>query len=234
MTRNQFTTGLLRIVVATVAAWLAGAAGAQEGSLMLRGAEDAQDATPGLTLQTGSFMYRQLPPGARPRDLEVHDIITVIVDYRTILTSQGNTQARKTSSIKSVLTDWIKFDGKNLGVDKQADGDPSVGGTNNEQYRGQSNLQMSDTLSFRMGAEIIEILPNGSLRVEGNQNINVNEERWRIALSGTVRRESIQPDRTVTSDAMIDQNIVMESLGMVYDGYARGWLAKLIYKYKPF
>ncbi|MBX3432750.1 MAG: flagellar basal body L-ring protein FlgH [Pirellulales bacterium] len=221
-----------RLIAAAFATLVAGVAAAQDGSLMLRGPDPAQ--ANGLTLQNGSFIYRQLPPGARPRDLEIHDSITVLVDYRVITQSEGNTQARKTSSIQSVLTDWIKFDGKNLKPAEMADGDPAVGGTNNQQYRSQSNMQLRDTMSFRMGVEIVEILPNGSLRVEGSSEVTSNEERWRIELSGTVRRESIQPDRTVGSDAMTDLRVIKRDAGMVRDGYARGWLAVLIDKYKPF
>ncbi len=87
---------------------------------------------------------------------------------------------------------------------------------------------------FRVAAEIVEIRPNGNLYLEANWNIENNDERWRIFLSGEVRRESIQPDRTVASDTIINLNIVKKEEGQVRDGYARGWFNLLYDKYKPF
>src|SRR4051794_22554745 len=67
-----------------------------------------------LSLQTGSLIYRDLPAGARPRELQKHDIVTVIVDYKTRMLSEGNSQARKTDTLNAVLTSWLRWDGKSI------------------------------------------------------------------------------------------------------------------------
>lgn len=220
------------MTIALLLATPTAAALGQEGSL-LHGAAPVDNGAP-LTLQTGSFMYRELPPNARPRQLQVHDIITVIVDYRTRMISEADAQARKTSNLSMVLSDWLRFDGKNIKPAPQSDGDPTIAGTNNSQYRAQSDLENTDSLSFRMAAEIVEVLPNGSLVLEGTSEISNNEEHWQVALTGVVQRESIQPDRTVTSDSIFDLKIVKREMGQVRDGYARGWAGRLWDKYKPF
>lgn len=189
---------------------------------------------PALTLQQGSFIHRQLPPNARPRQLQVHDIITVIVDYRTRMISEADAQSRKTSNLQMVLSDWLRFDGKNIKPAPQSDGDPTVAGTNNAQYRAQSDLENNDSLSFRMAAEVVEVLPNGSLVLEGTSEIRNNEEHWQLSLTGIVQREAIQPDRTVASDSIYDLKIVKQEVGQVRDGYARGWAGRIWDKYKPF
>jgi flagellar L-ring protein FlgH len=209
---------------------LASVANAQDGSLFLNPVQTDH----GLTLENSSFMYQQLPPESRPRQLQKHDIITVVVDVRSRFLSEGDGQARKTQSLTAVLADWIKLDNGHLKPAPQNDGDPSIAGTLNSQNRAQSDLELRDSLSFRMAAEIIDIQPNGNLVIEGHQTVRNNEEQWRISLTGVVRREAIQADRTVSSDAIYDFNVDKEEVGQVRDGYARGWFARWYDRYKPF
>jgi flagellar L-ring protein precursor FlgH len=205
-------------------------ANAQDGSLFLNPAQPSH----GLTLENSSFMYQQLPPESRPRQLQKHDIITVVVDVRSRFLSEGDGQARKTQSLTAVLADWVKLDNGHLKPAPQNDGDPKVAGTLNSQNRAQSDLELRDSLSFRMAAEIVDIQPNGNLVIEGHQTVRNNEEQWRISLTGVVRREAIQADRTVSSDAIYDFNVDKEEVGQVRDGYARGWFARWYDRYKPF
>ena len=223
----------LSTVVTLAALLTAGFAAAQDSSLMLAPPVNPQPGA-GLTMQNGSYIFRDVPANARPRELQKHDTLIVIVDYRTRMLSEGDAENRKTSSLTAVLSSWIRFDGKNIKAAPQNDGDPRIAGTLNSQYRTESDVELRDTLSFRMGAEIIDIRPNGNLYIEGNQTIRVNEEEWRIFISGEVSRESIQPDRTVSSEAMVNLEVRKEENGQVRDGYERGWLGKWYDKYKPF
>jgi flagellar L-ring protein precursor FlgH len=219
-----------------VATCLAGIASAQDSSLLLNGPQTPNQQQPQqpLTLQSGSFIFRELPPGARPRELQKHDIITIIVDYKSRVLSEGNSQARKTDTLNAVLTSWLKWDGKSIKNAPQTQGDPRIAGTYNYQYRTQSNLDTKDTMTLEIGAEIIDIRPNGNLYVEGNQWIHNNEESWKLFVSGEVRRESIMPDRTVSSKAMAHLEVHKEEQGQVHDGYARGWFNRWLDTYKPF
>jgi len=204
---------------------------AQDGSLFLTPAQGPQ----GLTLKNSSFIYRELPPEARPRELQANDIITVIVDFRSRFLSEGDAESRKTASLTAVLADWIQIEGGGvLKPATQSDGDPTVSGTLNSQYRAESDVELRDSLSFRIAAKIVDIRPNGNLVIEGHQTIRNNEERWRISLTGVVRREAIQANRTVSSDSIYDFNVDKEELGQVRDGYARGWLARYYDRFKPF
>ncbi len=203
----------------------------QDASLLLYPAQSTQT---GLTLENSSFLYRELPPEARPRELEVNDIITVLVDYRTRFLSEGDAESRKTAFLNATLKNWLKLSNGTLGPAGQRDGDPKVNGTLTSQYRAESDIETRDSLTFRIAAKIVDIRPNGNLVLEAHQKIRVNEEEWRISLTGIVRRESIQADRTVTSDAVTELVISKDEKGQVHDGYARGWLKQLYDKFHFF
>jgi flagellar L-ring protein FlgH len=226
----------LTIVFAALSAGCgASAAVAQDSSLLLAPPQSSpQEGQQPLSVETGSFIYRELPPNARPKELQVHDIVTVIVDYRTRMLSEGDAENRKTNSLNAVLSSWIRFDGKSIKAAAQNDGDPRVAGTYNSQYRAESDVELRDSLTFEVAAEVIEIRPNGNLYIEGDQTIHNNEEEWKIFISGEVARESIQPDRTVNSKSIAKLKIEKAEDGQVRDGYSRGWFNRWYDKYKPF
>ena len=231
LSRNsQLATRSLLLLVSIFGLQALSSVHAQDGSLFLRPAQGQQR----LTLKNSSFIYRELPPEARPRELQANDIITVVVDFRSRFLSEGDAESRKTASLTAVLADWIKLDSGALKPAPQSDGDPTISGSINSQYRAEADVELRDSLSFRIAVKIVDIRPNGNLVIEGHQTIRNNEERWRISLTGVVRREAIQADRTVSSDSIYDFNVDKEELGQVRDGYARGWLAKWYDRFKPF
>ena len=197
--RRQTQSAVKHLAVATLlAASLAAAASAQDASLLQEPSADPQ----GLSLQASSFMHRELPPESRPRTLQKNDIITVIVDYRTRMLSEGDAEARKTSSLLAVLTDWIKFDGKSVKPAPQSDGDPSIGGTYNSQYRAESDVELRDSLNFRIAAKIVDIRPNGNLVLEAHWDIR--KQRRTLAnlpyRRHSTRSNSARPDGYDRSD----------------------------------
>ena len=134
-----------------------------------------------------------------------------------------------------MLSSWIRFDGKSIKPAPQTDGDPRVAGTYNSQYRAETRRRAPRHVDVpHRGRRSSKSAPTATSTSKANRTIQNNEERWRIFLSGEVRREAIQPDRTVTSDAIVNLDIVKKEEGQVRDGYARGWFAKWYDKYKPF
>jgi flagellar L-ring protein precursor FlgH len=214
-------------------AWLLSAmASAQDASLML--AQPAKPQAGQLNLENSSFIHRKLPPEAEQRELQLHDLITVIVDYRASMLSEGDAEARRTTSLNAVLADWLAFDGKDLYPAPQSRGDLRVNGSLNSQFRAESEMELRDSLTFRIAAEVVDIRPNGSLVIEARRSIQINEEIWEQSLTGIVRRQSIGPDRTVRSDEVHELRIQKRERGFINDSYSRGWFTRWYDRWKPF
>ena len=208
-----------------------GAAIAQDASLLLA-PPPLQEGQ--LTLQNSSFMYRKLPPEAEFRELQINDIITVLVDYRSSMISEGDAEARRNLSVNAVLSDWLAFDGKSIFPAPQNRGDPKISGSLQSQYRTESEMELRDALTFRIAAAVVDIRPNGNLVIEARREIRINEEVWLQSLTGVVRRQSIGPDRTVRSDEIHEMRIEKREKGFVNDAYTRGWFVRWYGKWKPF
>jgi flagellar L-ring protein precursor FlgH len=225
---------LLRVLCAFVVLLSAdlGSAGAQDASLLQ--VQPAPQAKGHLRLDNSSFMYRKLPPEAEHRELQINDIVTVLVDYKSSMISEGDAEARRTESINAVLADWLKFDGKNIMKAEQENGDPRINASLQSQYRTESEMELRDALTFRIAAAVVDIRPNGNLVLEARREIRINEEVWMQSLTGVVRRQSIGPDRTVRSDEVAELRIEKREKGFINDAYSRGWFTRWYDKWKPF
>lgn len=207
-------------------------ASAQEGGLSYAPALQPIAGAP--TLNNSSFIYQSLPPEAMARPLEKESIITVLVDYRTVMLSEGSGESRKVGSYSAVLSDWLGFDGKDIFPAPQRRGDPTISGALNSQLRAESEVEQRESLTFAMAAKVVDIRPNGNLVIEGRRRVRVNEEVWMVYVTGTVARQTIGPDWTVRDTSIADLRVEKYEEGAVRDGYARGWLGRWYGKYKPF
>jgi flagellar L-ring protein precursor FlgH len=206
---------------------------AQDASLMLVSPVLPKQAGV-LQLQNSSFMYRKLPPESEQRELQLNDIITVLVDYKSALQSDGDANSKKTASFNAVLSDWLKFDGKNILPAPQNNGDPRISGAVTSQFKTQADVKQKDALTFKIATSVVDIRPNGNLVIEGRSEVQNDDEVWEQSLTGVLRRQSIGPDRTVRSDDIAERRIRIRKKGFVHDATNRGWLVKWYDEVKPF
>ncbi|MBX3415430.1 MAG: flagellar basal body L-ring protein FlgH [Pirellulales bacterium] len=217
--------------------WLAGLVVA--GSVLLSSEARAQSSSmfgdparrAPLTLAGTSWGYIEVQP---PRELRLHDLVTVIVDEKSQLISEGEVNQRMQSNINAVLMQWMKLENGDLKPDPFYDGTPGIQAILNAQRRGQSELEARDGLKFSIAAEVVDIRPNGNLVLEARKEIKNNEDVWNYSLTGIVRPQDILPNNSVLSEDLAELRINKYETGMVRDGYRRGWLLKLIDEYRPF
>ncbi len=210
----------------------AGESLAQDSSLLANPPVVTQGPT--TTLENSSFIFRKLPPEAEQRELKLYDIITVLVDEKSSMLSEGDANTKRTMNLNAVLSDWLHFNGKNLIPSPQSNGDQRVNGSLQSQYKAQSDMELKDSLSFKMAAKIVDIQPNGNLVIEGHREVIINDIKWQLSLTGIVRRQSIGPDRIVRSESIDDLQIDKRAGGFVNDGVKRGWFTEWYDKWKPF
>ncbi|MGO8749550.1 MAG: flagellar basal body L-ring protein FlgH [Thermoguttaceae bacterium] len=213
---------------ACLALGLAGQAAAQSGSLW----GNPQDRKP-LTMAESSWTYQQV---LEPKQLiKLHDLVTVSVHEKSQMTTNGKMDQYKTIQQLTTLTNWINLHGGNLvAQNPTGTAQPSVGGTVNNQYQAQANLQEKDSLEFSIACEVVDLRPNGTLVVEGHRKIQVNDEEWEFSLSGIVRPEDLMPNNTVPSEKIADLRIYKRQAGHGRDGIRRGWLQKWMDEYQLF
>jgi flagellar L-ring protein precursor FlgH len=209
---------------------LAGAAGteapAQSSSLL----GDPSNRRP-LSLADVSPFYQ---PPVEPRKIKVHDVITVLVDQKSQVTSEGNLDRRKKAEGGMTLNDWIGFNGFAIQPDPQTAGDPAISGIAENKYRAQAELDTKDAMKFSLACEVVDIRPNGTIVIEGHRSVRNNEEVWDAALTGVIRPEDLLPNNTVKSENIAELRLDKREMGHVRDAYRRGWIQKFFDRFQLF
>ncbi len=184
-----------------------------------------------LRLSDTSYSYVEMEA---PKELRIHDLVTVMVDESAQVISEGEIDRRKKADGKFTLSDWIIFDGLSVIPDPQSKGDPKITGKMENKYRAEGELETRESMRFRIACEIVDIRPNGTIVLEGRRFIQANVEQWELSLTGIVRPEDILPNNTVLSEDVASLRIYKREAGHVRDGYRRGWFLKILDRYQPF
>jgi flagellar L-ring protein precursor FlgH len=189
------------------------------------------DDRPAVPLNSASWTFQPAPP---LRVFRLNDVVTIRVDEITRMMAEGAAESRKRTLYEAILTDWIRLQDFRLRPDPQGNGDPAVSAESNSNYRADSSIESRESLTFNIAATVVDIRPNGNLLLEARKAIRVNDNLWETSLSGMCRTQDIAADNVVLSKDLIDLEIKKEDQGHLRDGYKRGWLQRLVDRFKPF
>ncbi len=169
-----------------------------------------------------------------PKDFREHDLITIIVHEVSKHSVKADAKSEREHTIDFKLKDWLRLSGGNLRPDRQLRGDPSIAGDFNREFEGKSDIKREDSLSARIQAEIIDVLPNGTLVLEATHSMTVDEETTLITLTGTCRSKDIHIDNTIISSKIARLEIKKTHTGMARDTTKRSLLARALDYLNPF
>lgn len=144
----------------------------------------------------------------------VGDMLTVVVTEVASASASARTSADKEESV---------FGRINQPDERPWNLDLSFG----NDFDGGGQIQRSGKMLARLTVMVQSVDAHGNLSVLGEQNIRVNNEEQRIALSGVVRPEDIGPDNTVASSRIADANIDFKGEGVLARKQSPGLLTKL-------
>jgi flagellar L-ring protein precursor FlgH len=101
-------------------------------------------------------------------------------------------------------------------------------------YDGKGATQRQSALKSRITARVVEVLPNGDLRIEANKLVKINKEDETLSLSGIVRQRDVSADNAIPSTAVGDLKLALNGKGVASADNQPGWLFRLIDKVSPF
>lgn len=155
--------------------------------------------------------YRAL--AADHRAYRVGDVITVYVAEATRAKSQAATDASSRLDMNAGLTSPTTDYAATLGI----------GGSNS----GGAQTTRVGELRTQISAQVIEVLPDASLVIEGAQTLTVNGESQRIRLRGLVRPQDVSAQNTVWSNRIANAELELDGVGVVSESQRQS----LIYRF---
>lgn len=84
-------------------------------------------------------------------------------------------------------------------------------------YKGEGNISRRDKLTLRVAATVVDNLPNGTLQIQGTQEVRVNFEMRELTVSGFVRPADIDRNNEIAYDRIAGARISYGGQGQITD-----------------
>ncbi|MDR2613373.1 MAG: flagellar basal body L-ring protein FlgH [Deltaproteobacteria bacterium] len=209
----------------------------QEAALMN---PPVQTYAPPAIMTEGSLFSEDTRPDffADLKAQRVGDIITVNIVESSRASKQAATALNRNGSVNATTSTLF-----GLGFDEMTDEEKAKPGFNlkrgidasmSTQFTGNGQTSRNETITAKVSARIIQVLPNSNLVVRGSQEILVNNEKQYITVQGVVRPEDIATDNTVLSTYLADARIEYTGKGDITNKQREGWLTRLVNVIWPF
>lgn len=156
------------------------------------------------------------PLTADRKAFRVGDVITVQVMENSSATTSSDTSTQRKNGIDASAAI--------LNVTKPQGGTLNVGGN----FSGGGTTQRSNRVLAILTVSVRELLPNGDLRVGGEQVLTINEEQHKVNVEGRVRPQDVSAENVLVSTRLADARITYAGDGELSERSRRAWWRKLI------
>jgi flagellar L-ring protein precursor FlgH len=101
-------------------------------------------------------------------------------------------------------------------------------------FKGSGTTSRSNKMKATLTGQVIEVLPNGNLRIAAKKFMTINGEQQYILLTGIIRPEDIASDNIVYSKNIADAQIEYNGKGILSRSQKTGWASILLSILWPF
>ena len=155
------------------------------------------------------------PLTADNKAFRVGDILTVQVFENSSASTSSDTGTRRKNNLAASVTRGSgTISSAGLGV--------------NGDFDGGGQTQRANRVLITLSVSVREVLPNGDLRIGGEQLLNVNQEQQRVTLEGRVRPQDVSDGNVVLSTRLADARITYLGEGELSQRQQRAWWRKLL------
>lgn len=147
------------------------------------------------------------------------DIVLIMIDEQSVSSFAANTTTSKqdqTAVDPNILTGFLS----------QLFGPLSNGSSSSTSGTGSTNQNAK--MTAKMSAIVKEVLPNGTLIIEGRRSLVTNKDTQTFVLSGVIRQRDISPENVVESSKIAEAEIKMEGKGQISQRQRKGILTTVL------
>lgn len=172
-----------------------------------------------------AFMFEDL------RARRVGDIVVVQIVEQHRGSKKANTTADREANLSAGVSGGLF--GINTLAEKFAQYFDVNAETSND-FEGEGSTSREDSLTGTIAARVVEVFPNGDLRIQGKRQVKVNSETQTMTIKGIVRRIDLDTENAVLSSAVANAEITYTGLGVVDDVQTPGWATRIFNWLTPF
>ncbi|NOT84984.1 MAG: flagellar basal body L-ring protein FlgH [Methylococcaceae bacterium] len=150
----------------------------------------------------------------------IGDILTVRLVENTNASKKSDLNASKDSKLEvSVPSLW------GLGASVFG-GDLGTKASAADAFKGGGSADQSNRLMGDITVTVVDVLPNGTLKIRGEKRVTLNRGSEYVRLSGMVRTVDIDAANTIISTKVADATIMYTGDGAMADSSKAGWLSR--------
>jgi flagellar L-ring protein precursor FlgH len=172
------------------------------------------------------------PMCADKRATAVGDIITIIISENTTATKNNETKTERSSSLTSAISSFL-FPGF-LAKGGVGGSMPSIAYSSDHKHDGSGAINNSESIIAHVAVQVMDVLPNQNLVIEGKRETSFSGEKQTIVLHGIVRAADVAADNTVLSYNVANATVQIIGKGTVTDSQNKGWFNRIWDKLNPF
>lgn len=174
-----------------------------------------------------------------PVATSLYDIVYVDVSEVSTATSVAETDLQRDSTLKYAIPNFLGLENR---INTITDDDPTdgvdlanlVNATTNNDFSGEGETVRRSSLTARVSAQVVEVFPNGNMRIYGSQVVTVNNERQILTVEGIIRPADIGPGNAVDSARLAESRIEYTGRGVMADIQRPGLVARALNWIWPF
>jgi flagellar L-ring protein precursor FlgH len=152
------------------------------------------------------------------RASRVGDILTVLVTIDDQAQIQNETVRARTNSDTANVTNLLGFETKLQDILPKAVNPASLIDTASALSNdGKGTIDRQEQIDLQLAAEIVQVLPNGNLVIQGSQQVSVNFDMRQLTIHGIIRPQDIDSTNSITYNQIAEARIEYGGKGEITD-----------------
>lgn len=163
------------------------------------------------------------------------DIVTVTIAEKASATKEASTDTDRSSSMTAGIPHLFGFENsKWITEHPKLDLNNLVEANFANTFSGTGTTVRREDLVASLTAQVVDVYPNGNLKIRGGKEVRVNNETQLIYMTGIIRPVDIMANNTIDSKYVLNANISYTGKGTISDKQKQGWLMRVLDNIWPF
>jgi flagellar L-ring protein precursor FlgH len=150
---------------------------------------------------------------------KVGDILTVLIAIKDTANLKNKTERTRDSDEKQGMPNFLGIAESQLTKVLPEALDPAslVDMNSSSTSTGDGKIERGETISLKLAAMVVQVLPNGNFILRGRQQVVVNHELRDLQLQGVIRPEDILNNNSISYEKIAEARISYGGRGSVSD-----------------
>lgn len=162
------------------------------------------------------------------------DIVTITISEKASASKEASTDTSRDSSTSASIPNLLGLEKSSAIEGSNLDLEALIKAEFANSFEGSGKTVRKEDLVASLTTQVIEVYPNGNLKIRGGKEVRVNAETQVIYLTGIVRPVDIMANNTIDSKHVLNARISYTGKGAISDKQEPGWLTRVVDNVWPF